>query len=205
MSDLNKKEHWETIYKTKDLKNVSWYQDTPKVSLDFITYFHLPKTAKIIDVGGGDSLLVDHLLDLGYEDITVLDISEAAIAKAKKRLGRRAEKVKWINANIAHFVPDEKYDLWHDRATFHFLTDKNEINHYKNAIREGIAPGAALVIGTFSESGPEKCSGIPITRYSKESLNEQFKDHFKKVKCTYTDHKTPFNTTQNFIFCGFKK
>ncbi len=205
MNIFDKKEHWETIYKTKDLKDVSWYQETPKVSLDFIEYFKIPKTAKIIDIGGGDSYLVDHLLDLGYKDITILDISETAIQKAKERLGNRANDVKWIIDDIANFSPQETYDLWHDRAAFHFLNDQKEINHYIDSIQKGIHSGGALIIGTFSEKGPKKCSGIPITRYSEESLDTTFNGYFEKMKCTYIDHETPFETVQNFIFCSFKK
>ncbi|MEW7290030.1 class I SAM-dependent methyltransferase [Aquimarina sp. 2304DJ70-9] len=205
MEDFNHKTHWETVYKNKDLKDVSWYQKIPKTSLSFIKYFELPKTAKIIDIGGGDSFLVDHLLDLGYKDITVLDISETALNKAKKRLGSDAKNIKWIVANIAHFKPTEKYDIWHDRATFHFLNKKEEINSYLDTIQHSITAGGALIIGAFSEDGPTKCSGIDITQYSKKSMNDIMKNHFEKEKCTYVDHNTPFDTTQKFVFCGFRK
>ncbi len=205
MEDFNRKNHWETVYKTKELKEVSWYEKAPKTSLDFIAYFKVPKTAKIIDVGGGDSLLVDHLLALGYKDITVLDISETALHKAKERLGNQAENVKWIVADVANFKPIENYDVWHDRATFHFLNKKEEINNYLDTIQHSITTRGALIIGTFSEDGPTKCSGIDITQYSEKSMNNIMKDQFDKEKCTYIDHSTPFNTTQNFIFCGFRK
>jgi trans-aconitate methyltransferase len=130
MENFDRKNHWENIYQTKDLKEVSWYQPTPKTSLDFFNYFNVPTTAKIIDIGGGDSLLVDHLLDMGYVDISVLDISASAIERAKQRLGDKAERVKWIVAEAASFKPTEKYDFWHDRAAFHFLTDDREISNY---------------------------------------------------------------------------
>ncbi|MDY8134906.1 class I SAM-dependent methyltransferase [Aquimarina sp. 2201CG5-10] len=202
---MDKRKHWENVYNTKELKDVSWYQEAPKTSLDFLSDFKVSKTAKIIDAGGGDSLLVDHLLKLGYSNITVLDISETAINKAKKRLGDQAEKVKWIIADIASFVPIEKYDVWHDRATFHFLTKKEDINHYVSTIQKNTVPNGTLIIGTFSKEGPKKCSGIDITQYSETSLNALLNQHFEKIKCIYIDHQTPFNTSQNFVFCGFKK
>jgi trans-aconitate methyltransferase len=127
MENFDRKKHWENIYQTKQLSEVSWFQPTPETSLDFFNQFNVPTTAKIIDIGGGDSFLVDNLLDLGYEDITVLDISEAAIDRAKKRLGVQASNVKWIVTDVTKFKPTEKYDFWHDRAAFHFLTDEQKI------------------------------------------------------------------------------
>lgn len=205
MEDFDRKKHWEGIYETKQLTEVSWYQPTPQTSLDFISMFDIPKTAKIIDVGGGDSFLVDHLLDLGFTDITVLDISEKAIKRAKERLGANAEKVKWIVADAAEFVPTETYDFWHDRAAFHFLTDQNEINNYIQTTSKALNENGVLAIGTFSENGPTKCSGIEITQYSQESLSEIFNGIFTKVACLQVDHKTPFDTVQNFTFCAFRK
>jgi 2-polyprenyl-3-methyl-5-hydroxy-6-metoxy-1,4-benzoquinol methylase len=205
MKYQDRKSHWEKIYQTKDLKEVSWYQPTPTTSLEFLKQFNVPVTAKIIDVGGGDSLLVDHLLNLGYQNITVLDISEAAIEKAKLRLGSKALKVKWIVADAANFKPTEQYDFWHDRAAFHFLTNEHDINNYINTIQNFIKPNAILVIGTFSEQGPEKCSGIEIKQYSETSMTSRLKNFFEKIKCISVDHITPFNTVQNFIFCSFRK
>jgi len=171
--------------------------------LDFIHEFHVPKTSKIIDIGGGDSLLVDHLLDLGYEDLTVLDISEKAIAKAKQRLGDRAERVKWIVSDITEFKATEKYDFWHDRAAFHFLTTEEEISKYLSVAKNAVRLEGILVIGTFSESGPVKCSGLNIKQYSEKSLGEKMNRLFKKIKCITVDHITPFQTIQNFVFCSF--
>lgn len=205
MTDFNRKEHWEKIYGTKSLQEVSWYQPIPNTSLDMVKLFDLSKDAKIIDVGGGDSFLVDHLLESGHSDITVLDISEKAIERAKARLGETAEKVNWIIADAANFVPNEKYDFWHDRAAFHFLTDEAEIDHYVKAIDAGLKPNGKLVLGTFSEDGPIKCSGIEIKQYSESSLTERLKQHFQKIKCFTIDHETPFNTIQNFLFCSFQK
>ncbi len=205
MEHLDRKKHWENIYQTKDLKDVSWYQPTPTTSLDFLKQFNISTTAKIIDIGGGDSFLVDHLLDLGYTDLTVLDISAASLDKAKQRLGDRATKVKWIVADAATFKPTEQYDFWHDRAAFHFLTQEQEITNYIDTIQKSIKPTGVLVIGTFSEQGPKKCSGIDIKQYSETTMTDRLKKFFEKVKCITVDHKTPFDTIQNFIFCSFTK
>jgi hypothetical protein len=197
------KEHWEKVYETKQPNEVSWTQKVPTPSLDFIHSYHLPKTASIIDVGGGDSKLVDFLLNEGFEDITVLDISEKAISKAKERLGKNATKVKWIVSDVTEFEPPQKYDVWHDRATFHFLTTTKQITEYLNRAKE--ATKKYLTIGTFSDAGPDKCSGLPIKKYSEDDLQEQLSDGFKKIKCITEDHITPFNTKQNFLFCSFKR
>ncbi len=205
MESFDRKSHWETIYHTKDLKDVSWYQPKPETSLIFLKEFNIPKTARIIDVGGGDSYFVDHLLDLGYEDITILDISEAAISKAKQRLGERSLKVKWIVEDAATFKPKEYYDFWHDRAAFHFLTDDKDISNYIETAHKNINPSGVLVIGTFSEEGPKKCSGIEIKQYSESSMTNRLKQYFDKIRCIRVDHKTPFETIQNFVFCSFRK
>jgi len=205
MEHFDRKKHWETIYQTKALSEVSWYEPTPETSLDFIKQFELPTTAKIIDIGGGDSFFVDHLLDKGYTDISVLDISEAAIERAKTRLGNRAKNVKWIVADAAKFQPNEQYDFWHDRAAFHFLTDEQDISNYIKTAQQHIKPTGVLVIGTFSKQGPTKCSGIEIKQYSENSMTERLKSVFEKIKCITLDHKTQFNTIQNFVFCRFKK
>lgn len=205
MEDFKRKTHWENIYQTKELKDVSWYQPTPETSLDFFRQFHVPTTAKVIDVGGGDSFLVDHLLDLGYQDISVLDISAAAIDRAKQRLGDKAKKVNWIVADITTYKPTQQYDVWHDRAAFHFLTEENEISHYLQAAQESMKAAGILVIGTFSDQGPKKCSGIEIKQYSEATMTDRFQDFFEKIRCVRVDHKTPFDTIQNFVFCSFRK
>ena len=202
---MNTKEHWENIYQTKQLNEVSWFQQKPQTSLGFFEMFSVHKNAKIIDVGGGDSYLVDYLLELGYQDISVLDISKYALDRAKQRLGDKAKNVKWIEANAAHFQPVEKYDFWHDRAAFHFLTEHEDIENYIKTANESIAVNGVLIIGTFSENGPKKCSGIDIKQYSEKSLQEAFLPYFEKINCFTTDHKTPFNTVQNFAFCSFRK
>jgi trans-aconitate methyltransferase len=205
MENFDRKKHWENIYQTKQLSEVSWFQPTPETSLDFFNQFNVPTTAKIIDIGGGDSFLVDNLLDLGYEDITVLDISEAAIDRAKKRLGVQASNVKWIVTDVTKFKPTEKYDFWHDRAAFHFLTDEQEISNYLETAQQNINPKGVLIIGTFSEQGPKKCSGIEIKQYSETTMTDRLKNFFEKIKCITIDHQTPFDTVQNFVFCSFKK
>jgi len=205
MENFDRKQHWERIYQTKDIKEVSWYQPRPETSLDFFKHFNVPTHAKIIDIGGGDSFLVDHLLELGYEDITVLDISAAAIDKAKKRLGPKAKNVKWVVADAANFKPKERYDFWHDRAAFHFLTDDEDISKYLETAQQNLNPTGVMVIGTFSEQGPKKCSGIEIRQYSEETMTDRFNKFFEKIKCITIDHKTPFDTIQNFVFCSFRQ
>jgi ubiquinone/menaquinone biosynthesis C-methylase UbiE len=205
MENFNRQDHWENIYQTKELKDVSWFQPNPETSLEFFKQFNVPKTAKVIDIGGGDSFLVDHLLNLGYQDISVLDISNAAIERAKNRIGERSKNVKWIVADASNFKPSEKYDFWHDRAAFHFLTEENEISSYLETAQQNINPKGVLVIGTFSEQGPKKCSGIEIKQYSEKTMADRLKLFFDKIKCITVDHKTPFDTIQNLLFCSFRK
>ena len=202
---FNRKQHWENIYQTKQLNEVSWYQPTPETSLSFVHEYNLALDAKIIDVGGGDSFLVDHLLNLGYKDITVLDISKSALERCKRRLGEDAKKVKWIEADAANFTPTEQYDFWHDRAAFHFLTDEKEIIRYMETVQGAISQNGIVVIGTFSDKGPLKCSGIEITQYTEQTLTERMHPFFERLKCFTIDHQTPFETIQNFVFCSFRK
>ena len=205
MEDTARKKHWEEIYATKQLTEVSWYQQTPETSLKFFEEFKIPLNAKVIDVGGGDSLLVDHLLDLGYTNISVLDISKNAIERSMKRLGEKSKMVKWIVADASSFKPEEKYDLWHDRAAFHFLTDEYEIINYINTAQNSMSENGVLVIGTFSEQGPKKCSGIEVKQYSEKAMTDMLQKYFEKVKCITVDHETPSHSIQNFVFCSFKK
>ncbi|MDP1621332.1 MAG: class I SAM-dependent methyltransferase [Bacteroidales bacterium] len=205
MRKTDRKQHWEDIYRTKRPDEVSWFQPVPATSLDFLNFFNIPTTARIIDIGGGDSFFVDCLLDAGYHDITVVDISEAALIRAQQRLGNRAARVKWIVEDIATFAPTGKFDFWHDRAAFHFLTGESEIEAYINTVRRCIPEGGFLVIGAFSEKGPKKCSGLEISQYSEDSMSSRFGKYFEKIKCVTANHKTPFDTVQNFIFCGFRR
>jgi len=200
---IDRKRHWEIVYETKQPNEVSWTQSVPKTSLDFIHSFNLSKEAKIIDVGGGDSTLVDCLIDEGFRNITVLDISEIAIQKAQQRLGEKACRIKWLVSDVTEFVPGESYDVWHDRATFHFLTTAEQIGSYLSIARVSVT--GYLAIGTFSENGPKKCSGLQVKQYSEEQLQNQLSSGFTKIRCLTEDHITPFNTVQNFLFCSFRR
>jgi hypothetical protein len=199
----NKKAHWEHVYTNKTPDQVSWTQSVPQISLDFIHGFQLSKSSSIIDVGGGDSNLVDYLLKEGFQNITVLDISAAAIEKAKARLGQQSQLVKWVVADVTQFKTDQHYDLWHDRATFHFMTSDSQIAAYLQIA--GMAITNYMVVGTFSENGPAQCSGLPVKQYTEDQLQSQLNEDFTKVRCIHEDHLTPFQTKQNFLFCSFKK
>ncbi len=199
----NRKNHWETVYATKQPHEVSWTQPVPKIALQWIDAAQLDKSASIIDVGGGDSRLVDALLTRGYENITVLDISEKALERAQKRLGEAAQKVQWLASDITEFKPQQNYVLWHDRATFHFLTDPTQVNTYQNSVRK--AAPSYLILGTFSENGPKKCSGLEIQQYSETQMKQLWEKDFDKISCHTEDHTTPFDTQQNFLFCHFKR
>jgi SAM-dependent methyltransferase len=195
------KSHWETVYETKLPNQVSWTQDKPQTSLDFVSSFNLPRSANIIDIGGGDSKLVDFLLDLGYTNISVLDISEKSIERAKSRLGEKSNLVKWIVSDIVEFVPTEMYDLWHDRAAFHFLTNEQDVNSYLEKVS---THAKNIVIATFSVDGPIKCSGLEVQQYDEQSMKSKFENvGFSNIECKRVDHTTPMGTVQNFVFCAF--
>ena len=178
---MNKKRHWEAVFASKQVDEVSWYQQTPQQSLDFVLQLALPKTAAIIDIGGGGSFFVDHLLQMGYTNITVLDISAAAIGKAKQRLGEKAALVNWIVSDILEFKSNANFDCWHDRAAFHFLTTPQEINDYLFIARQHIKQSGKLIIATFSTEGPEKCSGLPVKQYNENILTATLQKWFKKM------------------------
>nr|WP_315149671.1 class I SAM-dependent methyltransferase [uncultured Flavobacterium sp.] len=200
---MTNRNHWDNVYETKQSNEVSWTQEKPSASLQLIANCDLPKTAKIIDVGGGDSNLVDYLLELGYNDLTVLDISEKAIEKAKLRLGKSAANVKWIVSDITEFQPMEVYDIWHDRAAFHFLTEDSQIEKYKSLVQNYVSE--YLIMIAFSTNGPLKCSGLEIKQYSITDLEYRFQNGFEKIEGFYEDHETPFKTIQNFVFSRFIK
>ncbi|HET8753252.1 MAG TPA: class I SAM-dependent methyltransferase [Salinimicrobium sp.] len=197
--------HWNSIYKTKNLTEVSWHQQKPETSLRFISNLKLKKDAKIIDVGGGNSFLVELLLELGYTNLSVLDISEEAIKLAKEKLAAKAAQVNWIVTDISDFKPTQKYDLWHDRAAFHFLTEEKQVLSYLNLLRHSIKAGGFVILGTFSEKGPTKCSGLKIKQYSKAEMIAVLSANFEKIQCENLDHTTPSGQIQNFTFCSFKK
>ena len=201
----NRKAHWENVFATKTETEVSWFQSYPKTSVEFLELFNLPLSANIIDVGGGDSYFVDALIEKGYKNITVLDISANAIDRAKLRLEKNADKVNWIVSDILEFQPTIKFDFWHDRAAFHFLTDDEKINKYVSIAENAINKNGYLILGTFSENGPTKCSGLEIKQYTEASMSARFEFSFNRIKCITEDHMTPFNTIQNFVFCSFQK
>ncbi|MEO6304613.1 MAG: class I SAM-dependent methyltransferase [Bacteroidia bacterium] len=199
------KEHWEKVFATKAENEVSWFQTYPKTSMEFLELFNLSLDANIIDVGGGDSYFVDALLEKGYRNIYVLDISANAIERAKARLGDKAKSVNWIVSDITEFQPDVKFDFWHDRAAFHFLTSEEKIYKYVSIAEDSINQNGYLILGTFSENGPTKCSGLEIKQYNETSMSARFEIGFNRIKCVTEDHQTPFNTIQNFLFCSFQK
>jgi hypothetical protein len=200
-----KKEHWENVFASKLEKEVSWFQNKPQTSINFFIDNDIPKDAKIIDIGGGDSYLIDNLLELGFSNLFLLDISQNAIDRIKIRLGIEAEKVTFIVSDVLDFQPKTTFDVWHDRASFHFLTIKSEIDNYQELVSNSLANNGFLFIGTFSENGPLKCSGLEVTQYSESKFERIFNTNFNKIKCFTEDHRTPFETIQNFIFCTFKK
>jgi ubiquinone/menaquinone biosynthesis C-methylase UbiE len=201
----NKKAHWENVFATKHETEVSWYQENPKTSLEFIAKLNIPKSAKVIDIGGGDSYFIDALLEQGFTNLTLLDISAQAIERIKIRLGKKAETVTFIVSDILEFNPSESYDYWHDRASFHFLIAQNQIDNYVKLVARSITKNGKMVIGTFSENGPKKCSGLEITQYNQEKMKAVFDINFELIESFTEDHKTPFDTIQNFVFCSFKK
>lgn len=203
--EINKKQHWENVFATKKETEVSWYQEKPETSLQFFERNNIPKNANILEIGGGDSYLIDNLLEQGYESLTLLDISENAIERIKKRLGKKAEKVNFVVSDILDFSPSEKFDVIHDRASFHFLTKEEDIQKYATLLSDVLGEKGLYFVGTFSESGPLKCSGLEITQYSKEKFLKIFGTHFSLLHSFEEVHKTPFETTQNFIFCEFQK
>lgn len=202
---LNKEQHWNEVYHSKSKEVTSWFQENPKTSIEYIQKLHLPKQAAIIDIGGGESKVVDCLLDLGYTNITVLDISEVAIQKTQKRLGERSKEVTWVVSDMLKFQPEVKYDVWHDRATFHFLKDDNEIKQYIGLVHQNLNEKGYLILGTFSEDGPNRCGGLDTKRYSDKDIHALFHPNLNKNLCETVEHKTPSNANQQFVFCVFQK
>lgn len=202
---MNTKTHWENVFASRSDKQKSWYEEFPYSSMRLITELPIKKEASIIDVGGGDSHLVDALLKNGYTNITVLDVSEKALQNAQRRLGPKANKVKWIVSDVLNFIPGHSYDLWHDRAAFHFITNATEIQFYLKKMAASVNEGGNLILATFSENGPEKCSGLPVKRYSQQSMIRLLAPVFKKIKCFKEKHTTPLHTVQSFTYCGFLK
>ena len=199
---MSKQRHWEDVFAKKNAQQVSWYRPHLDRSLEFIDRSGLSPDAAIIDVGGGASTLVDDLLDRGYRNLTVLDLSERAIAHARSRLGSRAELVTWIVADVTDVrLPEHHYDFWHDRAVFHFLTDEAARQRYVSAVRHALKPGGHIVVATFGPEGPDRCSGLPVVRYSPQAIHDEFGDQFMKVGSDTEIHRTPAGNEQEFVYC----
>lgn len=203
--DFNRKDHWEQVYSQKKSTEVSWYQQHPERSLELIKATGADMSAHIIDIGGGASTLVDYMLDAGYQNLAVLDISHGAIEQARSRLGNRANKVIWIEQDITRFSSDQPYDVWHDRAVFHFLTDVNDRASYVRTMSRLLKPGSHAIIATFDLNGPEKCSGLDIVRYSPETISAVLGDSFQLVDTSTEEHVTPNGSLQSFVYCQFLK
>ena len=202
--NYNLKLHWEKIYDEKNEDEVSWFQKETNESLKMILSAGI-ENPKIIDVGSGRSKLLKNLIEIGYNHLTYLDISESALEKSKEFLGEQSKKVRWISKDVLSFKTDEKFDIWHDRAVFHFLNEENLIRKYIEIVEKNISESGHLIIGTFSENGPLKCSGLEVRRYSEKVIEKIFNRSFKLIDSFYYDHVTPFNTTQNFLFSHFIK
>ena len=201
----NLKNHWENIYQNKNEDEVSWFQKTPNTSIEIINSIKIKKESKIIDVGSGRSRLFKNLIELGYNNLTYLDISESAAKKSKIFLGEQSKNIKWIVEDVLNFEPKQNFDVWHDRAVFHFLTDQNQIKKYVDLVSRNISNNGYLIVGTFSEQGPLKCSGLEVSRYSESLIKTTFIESFALLNSFKIDHSTPFNTTQNFLFSVLKK
>lgn len=200
--NIDTKNHWEHIYETKAPTQVSWYQEHAKYSFQYIQNTGIPKTDHIIDVGGGTSTLVDDLIEAGFQNVTILDVSSTALKVARQRLGPRAVSVNWVEADITKAkLPQDTYDVWHDRAVFHFLTQAKDRQRYVDTVRRSVRKGGHVIVATFAVDGPERCSGLEVVRYSPESLHGQFGDNFEIVDSARETHHTPFGTEQKFMYC----
>ncbi len=202
---MGRKNHWENIYKDKSPLEVSWYQSKPTVSLSMIDHLSLKKEENIIDVGGGVSTLVDHLLEEGFNNITVLDLSSNALELAKKRLDEKSKRVHWVAEDVTNFSPDKTYSLWHDRAVFHFLTDKSDRQKYKQRLESSVRVGGYVVIAAFAIGGPKKCSGLDIVQYSSAKLERELGAHFNLIAERSETHITPAGIEQLFGYYVFTK
>jgi SAM-dependent methyltransferase len=199
---MSDQEHWDRVYTGKNPREVSWFQPHLERSLAFLEAANVGPTSAVIDVGGGVSTFVDDLLDRGFENVTVLDLSRAALDASRARLGERAARVHWICADITEAsLPEAAYDLWHDRAVFHFLRDRGARERYVAAVRRSLKPGGHIVVATFGPHGPEKCSGLEVMRYSPEELHAEFGPHFASLASATETHVTPWGAEQEFIYC----
>jgi ubiquinone/menaquinone biosynthesis C-methylase UbiE len=203
---MQSKNHWEQVYTTKVSSGVSWFQEHARQSVELIQQTGAAPDASIIDVGGGASTLVDDLLDGGYRKIAVLDLSAAALAASQSRLGHLASKVSWLVGDITTLeLPRHAYDVWHDRAVFHFLTSPEERRAYVESVLRAVKPGGHVIVATFAEDGPQKCSGLEVMRYSADGLHAEFGAPFTLLKQEREEHRTPLGTVQKFIYCLCRK
>jgi 2-polyprenyl-3-methyl-5-hydroxy-6-metoxy-1,4-benzoquinol methylase len=201
---MDSKTHWETVYQTKAAHEVSWYRSHLDKSLALIAQAAPDPNARIIDIGGGEATLVDDLIERGYQHLSILDISQAAIDTTKQRLGAVSDRINWLVDDITKVdLPAQKYDVWHDRAVFHFLTLPAQRAAYIRQVLHAVKPGGQIIMATFGVDGPEKCSGLEIVRYSSASLQAEFGDRFQLLETSTELHKTPFQTTQQFLYCHF--
>jgi SAM-dependent methyltransferase len=197
--------HWQNVYQTKGERDVSWFQERPAIALDLIRATGVNNSASIIDIGGGVSRLVDALIDEGFDSITVLDLSEKALATSRARLGVRAGQVKWVVADVTTWQPSQAYDVWHDRAALHFLTETNDQTAYAECVRKAVRLGGHVIIGTFALDGPERCSGLPVVRHDAASLGKVLGPSFELVESRNHAHQTPTGTIQRFQFSWFRR
>jgi 2-polyprenyl-3-methyl-5-hydroxy-6-metoxy-1,4-benzoquinol methylase len=202
---VDKREHWETVYQTKSSSEVSWYEPDPKQSLERIVDVAGNSRGRVIDVGGGQSFLVDRLLEAGFPHVAVLDISQAAINATKARLGDRASQVEWIVADITQRDSLGEFDVWHDRAVFHFITDPEDRTHYVELLKRSLPIGGHFVVGTFAKGGPDKCSGLPICQYDAATMQVELGPSFEPVECSEYLHTTPTGKPQQFFFGTYKR
>lgn len=202
--DPERQEHWTRVYEEKDPTSVSWYQSEPEPSLRALDRMGAQPSSSLIDMGGGASTLVDALLTRGWRDITVLDIASSALETAKARLGSSADQVTWQVADVTEWHPARKYDVWHDRAVFHFLVQPEKREAYRRALAEGLSPGGLLIIATFALDGPERCSGLPVERYDAEKLARELGPSFRLIEAWREDHVTPTGARQSFNWCAFR-
>ena len=203
---MQPKNHWEHVYSTKKTESVSWFQEHAEQSMRLIRGTGVPYSAGIIDVGGGASTLVDDLLISGYCAVSVLDLAAAALSVAKARLGERASEVQWIEGDITKVVlPVHAFDVWHDRAVFHFLSSKEDREAYVDTVLRSVKPGGHVIVATFAEDGPIQCSGLPVMRYGPSELHAEFGSPFSLVQHEREEHHTPFGTVQKFVYCYCRK
>lgn len=203
---MQPKEHWENVYETKSTDSVSWFQEHAEQSLRLVREAGVSLDAAIIDVGGGASTLVDDLLEAGYQRLTVLDLSRAALASAQRRLAAKSKSVRWLEANITTAaLPVHAYDVWHDRAVFHFLTDPADRQAYIERVLRAVKPGGHVIVATFADDGPTQCSGLPVMRYSPDDLHAEFGSPFTLLRHEKEEHRTPAGNVQKFVYCYCRK